>query len=616
MAVSLLTSKILAAGAGALAGYLLYKPETKTGGNNGGKNKEDKSNNNYIPTSSEVITATANIQRAENPYVFGRVIEGDVTDSRINSAFYFGDKNKPYDPFYDYTDFHLKTEIDSLAASNPLAILRARIIPEYTAVAKRYVGPIGVNILAEGECIDLRFRVEVFNPSAYPIAINKLGIASVQYNNEDMYTVQTNYKSNVGRFVGLNRNLSSFHPAQLLIAHYGEELFVDRYSEKYKASNFEHFVKDDYDNSVDINYIHSNLSNNQLLPYDRKEKTPLYFNYGNWLEAVKGLTEERWQGFTYPNYTPENVPAQGSFFQDWFLNDLYSFSSISRFSQEGAFLRFKANIPTAAQPNLLVGLKFANDDTSTEGVIYTSLYSGNQPPTVPVDYKFNYVSENFGNIYAGLLDAKNAGIVDMWQTIHEKYDADFDSCFGVDMAAYWYLWAVNKAALEAKIKSLLGVSGAEYWDPTRTPIQKKRLLDKVGEAGSEKRKQINDLLLLYKNVFSTELTITDAENTYKEAYKNDVAKGVTLLPSLKYWAEQAAGAAPESIAPGTSSRTSNPNRNAVPDYRGTSAGTSTTTTTTTTNGGGRGGSTTTSSGSGTSTRGVNGLAPGYNAASM
>lgn len=615
MAVSLLTSKLLAAGAGALAGYLLYKPETNKGGNNGGKNGgKNKSNNSYVPTSSEVITATADIQRAENPYVFGRVIEGEVTDSRINSAFYFGDKNKPYDPFYDYTDFHLKTEINSLAASNPLAILRARFIPEYTAVAKRYVGPIGVNILAEGECIDLRFRVEVFNPSAYPISINKLGIASVQYNNEDMYTVQTNYKSNVGRFVGLNRNLSSFHPAQHLIAHYGEELFVDRYSETYKASNFEHYVKDDYDNSVDSNYIHSNLSNNQLLPYDRKEKTPLLFLSGDWLEAVKGLTEERWQGFTYPNYTPENVPAQGSFFQDWFLNDLYSFSSISRFSKKGAFLRFKANFPTAAQPNLLVGLKFANDDTSTEGVIYTSLYSGNQPPTVPVDYKYNYISENFGNVYAGLLDAKNAGIVDMWQTIHEKYDAAFDSSFGVNMAAYWYLWAVNKAALESKIKSILGVSPNELTTPARMHQMLKS--EVYQNATSEQKQQLNELLTLWRNVFkSTELTIKEAEDTYKETYKNDVTKGVTLLPSLKYWAEQAAGAAPESITPGTSSRSGNTSR-------GTSAGTSTTTTTENTGSGlTRGGSsttttTTTNSGSGTSTRGVNGLAPGYQAASM
>ena len=57
MAASLLASKLLAAGAGALAGYLLYKPETNKGGNNGGKNKETKSNDSYVPTSSEVITA-------------------------------------------------------------------------------------------------------------------------------------------------------------------------------------------------------------------------------------------------------------------------------------------------------------------------------------------------------------------------------------------------------------------------------------------------------------------------------------------------------------------------------------------------------------------------------
>lgn len=203
MAVSILASKILAAGAGALAGYLLYKPETNKGGNNSGKNKDDKSNNSYMPTSSEVITATANIQRAENPYVFGRVIEGDVTDSRINSAFYFGDKNKPYDPFYDYTDFHKRTEIDSLAASNPLAILRARIIPEYTAVAKRFVDFVGDPFLKDGRnnssailvknyCVDIRFRVEVFNPSAYPIAINKLGIETISYNNTEMYQLAAN----------------------------------------------------------------------------------------------------------------------------------------------------------------------------------------------------------------------------------------------------------------------------------------------------------------------------------------------------------------------------------------------------------------------------------------
>lgn len=593
MAVSLLASKLLAAGAGALAGYLLYKPEANKGGNNGGKNKETKSNNSYVPTSSEVITATANIQRAENPYAFGRVIEGDVTDSRINSAFYFGDKNKPYDPFYDYTDFHYKTEIDSQAASNPLAILRARIIPEYTAVAKRFVDFVGDPFLKDGRnnssailvknyCVDIRFRVEVFNPSAYPIAINKLGIETISYNNTEMYQLAANTE-------GIEALASD--------AAVGIKSFSDIYSENYWRE----------DNWKEVDGV--------------RYRRPWAVNSKNFASTVAAYTKQSWSWFfTYPNYTPENVPAQGSFFQDYFLTDLYPEEILVRGIRvnPGApndLLIY--DFPTAAQPNLLVGLKFANDDTSTEGVIYTSLYSGTQPPTVPVDYKYNYISENFGKVYAGLLDAKNAGIVDMWQTIHEKYDAAFDSSFGVYMAAYWYLWATNKAALDSQIKSLLGVSGNDYWASTTTPIQKKKLLDKVGEAGSEKRKQISDLLLLYKNVFkSTELTISEAENTYKEAYKNDVTKGVTLLPSLKYWAEQAAGAAPESIAPGTSSRSSSPNRNAVPNYRGTSAGTSTTTTTENTGSSLTRGGSSTSTGTGTSTRGVNGLAPGYNAASM
>lgn len=582
MAISLLTSKLLAAGAGALAGYLLYKPERTKGGNNGGKNKETKSNDSYVPTSSEVITATANIQRAENPYVFGRVIEGDVTDSRINSAFYFGDKNKPYDPFYDYTGFQYRTEIDSLAASNPLAILRARIIPEYTAVAKRFVDFVGdpkynkgnnnANaIIVKNYCVDIRFRVEVFNPAAYPIAINKLGIETISYNNTKMYKLAANYK---------------YEPPFATDNTEGKTTFVDLYSPEYLSEN--------------------NLHETDGIKY----RIPYYMTSAKFASSVAEYTKQSWSWFfTYPNYTPENLPAQGSFFQDYFLTDLYPEEILVRGIRinPGApndLLTY--DFPTAAQPNLLVGLKFANDDTSTEGVIYTSLYSGNQPPTVPVDYKFNYISENFGNVYAGLLDAKNAGIVDMWQTIHEKYDAAFDSSFGVYMAAYWYLWAVNKAALEAKIKSILGVDPKEF-DLNTTPARKLQLLK-------------NELLTLWRNVFkSTELTIAEAENTYKEAYKNDVTKGVTLLPSLKYWAELADGAAPESIAPGTSSRTSNPNRNAVPNYRGTSAGTSTTTTTG--SGLSRGGSsttttTTTSSGSGTSTRGVNGMAPGYQAASM
>ena len=570
MAVSLLTSKILAAGAGALAGYLLYKPETNKGGNNSGKNKENKSNNSYVPTSSEVITATANIQRAENSYVFGRVIEGDVTDSRINSAFYFGDKNKPYDPFYDYTDFHLKTEIDSLAASNPLAILRARIIPEYTAVAKRFVDFVGDPkyknnnnpnaIIVKNYCVDIRFRVEVFNPAAYPIAINKLGIESISYNNTKMYKLAANYKYEQP-FATDNTE--------------GKTSFVDLYSPEYLSEN--------------------NLRETDGIKY----RVPYHMTSAKFASSVAEYTKQSWSWFfTYPNYTPENLPAQGSFFQDYFLTDLYPEEILVRgirvnVGAPNDLLTY--DFPTAAQPNLLVGLKFANDDTSTEGVIYTSLYSGNQPPTVPVDYKFNYISENFGKIYAGLLDAKNAGIVDMWQTIHEKYDADFDSSFGVNMAAYWYLWAVNKAALEAKIKSILGADPIEL---STTPARKLQILknEVYQNATSEQKQQLNELLTLWRNVFKgTELTISEAAKTYQEAYKNDVTKGVTLLPSLKYWAEQAAGAAPESIAPGTSSRSGNTSR-------GTSAGTSTTTTT--------------SSGSGTSTRGVNGMAPGYQAASM
>lgn len=601
MAISLLTSKILAAGAGALAGYLLYKPETNKGGNNGGKNKENK--DWFVPkvdlnSGAAVMNAVTVEAYEENTYEFGRVLEGTVTDERVNRPYYFGDRNKPYDPFYDYTDTtdkELLTQGGELAA--PFHFVRARILPEYFAYDKEFVPYLGFykktpgwdgwdssdywceELRVQGWKVGVRFRVELFNPGLNPIKISHLGIEQVEING---IAVQPFYATYVGQETEPQKQIDDK-------AHWNFGY--------YENKNGSFFTKvGGYRGGMEAFLV----------------------------ELMRGIKEDAWNGFHYPkDYTPENIPAQGSSFQDWFLPDLWPIDSLLSIKdiERNAYYYIMKNPPAEDSwsksdgGSFFVKMKFASG--GEDSIVEAALWRGARTygEKLPARAWTEYIGSD---VFANLFTPINYPAATRWQELKAKYNAAFDSSYGVDMAAYWYLWAVNKAALESKIRSISGVDPNEFDLNNKTPAECKSLLLKsevYKNATSEQKQQLNELLTLWRNVFkSTELTITEAENTYKEAYKNDVTKGVTLLPSLKYWAEQAAGAAPESIAPGTSSRSGSTNRNAVPDYRGTSAGTSTTTTTT--NGGGRGGSTTTSSGSGSSTRGVNGLAPGYQAASM
>ena len=604
MAVSLLTSKILAAGAGALAGYLLYKPETKTGGNNGGKNKENK--DRFVPkvdlnSGAAVMNAVTVEAYEENPYEFGRVLEGTVTDSRVNRPYYFGDRNKPYDPFYDYTDAIDKSYLTiSGELAEPFNFIRCRILPEFFVLDKEFVDYLGElmrtahdewdgfvgnyhdtkQLLIQGWKVGVRFRVEIFNPGLTPIPLTHLGIKQVEINGVQVQPLNETYRGTKTDAAEIEKDRRNYRLG-----------YVN------KDGVFREWP------STDI-----------VVGDDGATKIVSV----TWGDLVEGIKDNYWGGFYYPyDYTPENIPAQGSMFQDWFLPDLYPVSSLFDYEtvHHNSHWYAMKNAPTEDTwrmgQSFFVKMLFSSG--GEDHVIETALYGGSKPEFKldnPARFWAEYVGSNMPNLFVAL----NYPAADAWRNIHTKYDKTFDECYSVDMAAYWYLWAENKARLESKIRSILGVSPNEF-DST-TPARKRQMLknEYYSNATSEQKQELNNLLTLWRNTFkSPELSVTDAENTYKETYKNYVTKGVTLLPSLKYWAEQAAGAAPESIAPGTSSRSGNTSR-------GTSAGTSTTTTTT---GSGltRGGSsttttTTTSSGSGTSTRGVNGMAPGYQAASM
>lgn len=616
MAVSLLASKILAAGAGALAGYLLYKPEKKQGGNNGGQSK-DAANKDSVKY-SELVQSYIDERRAEYPCEFGRVLDGTVIDERVNRPYYFGDRNKPYDPFYDYTDFQNKGELLE-SGMDPFRFCRARIIPEFFSYSERYVRALGWQIKVDknefegffvdaytpqdqfnvdGFATDIRFRVEVFNPSILPVPISKLGISSITLNGEPMGVLRDTYLGDVDK---------------------GNEAIDDRKDKKNWAVGF-HYNGQFYE--VGQTYRTEKVGDQFVSESSGESIISISVPYG-----LLRLKETAWGGFAYPySYTPETIPAQGSFFQDWFLSDLYTEKALATIYKAG-MLHYKYNFkekPYAPKAydgagSLEVKLFFASGES--EGILDAALYRGERPSNIANNT--TYYPEYIGSLLPGLFNPSQSNILLLWDNAKDLYNAAFDSSYGVDMAAYWYLWAENKARLESKIRSILGVNPDEF-DST-TPARRLQMLknEYYQNATSEQKQELNNLLTLWRNTFkSPELSVTDAENTYKETYNNDVTKGVTLLPSLKYWAEQADGAAPESIAPGTSSRTSNPNRNAVPDYRDTSAGTSTSSRTTTTENTGsgltRGGSstTTTTTTTGTSTRSVNGVSSGYNAVSM
>lgn len=558
MAASLLASKLLAAGAGALAGYLLYKPETNTGGNNSGKNKEDK--DWFVPkvdlnSGAAVMNAVTVEAYEENPYEFGRVLEGTVTDSRVNRPYYFGDRNKPYDPFYDYTDAIDKSYLTiSGELAEPFNFIRCRILPEFFVLDKEFVDYLGElmstahdewdrlvgnrhdtkQLLVQGWKVGVRFRVEIFNPGLTPIPLTHLGIKQVEINGVQVQPFNETYRGNKTDAAEIEKDRRNYR-----LGYVNKNGVFREWPSTYSV------VGDD--GATKIVSV-------------------------TWENLVEGIKNNYWGGFYYPyDYTPENIPAQGSMFQDWFLPDLYPVSSLFGYEtvHHNSHWYAMKNAPTEDTwrmgQSFFVKMLFSSG--GEDHVIEAALYGGSKPEFKldnPARFWAEYVGSNMPNLFV----PQNYPAADAWRNIHTKYDKTFDECYSVDMAAYWYLWAVHKENLAESLAKAIGENKSYILNlksNMQLPARSRAKLDSP---------EYQQLYRYYFNTFvGVDLTVDAAKAVYLDVLKASVNNPV-LLPSLKYWAEQAAGAAPESNTPGTSS------------------------------------------GSDTSTKGVNGMAPGYQAASM
>ena len=208
-------SKLLVLGAGAWAAYYLWKKDKSSSNsttNNvvdtGTETATDADLNNFIPIDIEDSTkfSSQDINSDKNKVTSAtNQTATDTTEERDRrkTDFYFGDKTKPYDSFYDYNDDPVVTSNFTLALnSSTLDYLRVRIsylrffvcdkyllrkynpdvIPAKRAYSSTYVNAVSPLI-----------QLEFINPSPLDLRINDILLDSLKINDKQF---DANYFAN------------------------------------------------------------------------------------------------------------------------------------------------------------------------------------------------------------------------------------------------------------------------------------------------------------------------------------------------------------------------------------------------------------------------------------
>lgn len=572
--MDLLSAKILTAAAGTAAGYILAS----------GNKKQTKAPT-PTPLPGTINAETIEDSLIDDPYTSGRLIT-ENTQPSVNKPLYFGDKNKPYDPFYDYTgtSFYNQESINIAGISDPIRILRVRIIPEFVCLSKKYIPSLGVyntgdlsnntdvsQIEINRDAIDLKFRIEIFNPSIYDVPLTLGQVEDIKINGIKMHTIKPTYYFANGA-AGISFML------------------------------------------VNSDKVGGNTPREDTLIF--RDDVPDAF-----IRALKAIRNKYYKFIgKFPNIdiTPINVPAMGSLCSDVELPDLYDYDAIvgmEALNQAHGKMSKAPIFPNAGNEGGSLEIKFAFESGVKTGTVTAALYRGKKPAATK--WVENYTPQYIGDLYPNLFNIKSADIAEQWQQAISLYNATWAKCFEVDNAAMDYIDAVKAVEIKDKILELL--TQKEKQSPNYINLTIKTLSNAYAPAYILKYNNIFDnytpqvqtydakyeLAYAYYRWYRGALEIPVAKANYIEAYNKDIANPV-LLESMKYYANVAAGTTTTTtttqteqlVEPATTITTDAPNAMSrggsnvtMADYPGgteatgtSSRGTSDTTTTTTTTG--------------------------------
>lgn len=499
--MDLLSAKILTAAAGTAAGYILASG--------------DKKQQTPTPKPGTINAETIEESLVDDPYTSGRVITSSTQPS-VNKPLYFGDKNKPYDPFYDYTgtSFYNQESINIAGISDPIRVLRVRIIPEFVCLSKKYIPSLGVyntgdlsnntdatQIEINREAILAKFRIEIFNPSIYDIPLTYGKVEDIKINGVKMQVLKPTYHFDNGLAAISFMLIGSDNVS-------GDKPRID-------TAIFRSDIKDAFIRAL-------NAVNNKYLKFIGK----------------------------YPNIdiTPINVPAMGSLCSDVELPDLYDYDAIVGMEAVNLGHGKMTKAPILANAGSEGGsleVKFAFESGVKTGTVTAALYRGKKPAATK--WVENYTPQYIGDLYPNLFNIKSADIAEQWQQAISLYNNTWAKCFEVDNAAMDYIDAVKAVEIKDKLAELLGTS-----DNINTAIRVlsgnynlyyalkyNNIYDNYTPALPNYEQKFELAYALnrwYKNVAE----IPAAKANYIEAWNKDIANPV-LLESMKYYANVAAG---------------------------------------------------------------------------
>lgn len=485
--MDLLSAKILTAAAGTAAGYILAS----------GDKKQTKA---PTPKPGTINADTIEDSLIDDPYTSGRVIT-ENTQPSVNKPLYFGDKNKPYDPFYDYTgtSFYNQESINIAGISDPIRILRVRIIPEFVCLSKKYLTGTSVYnddnletdkhyVKINGDAVTAKMRIEVFNPSIYDIPLTKAQVEDIKINGVKMHVLKPTNKTDVG--------------------------------------------------FATLSY------------YDANRGGITNYIPGNWNLILQAQKNKFWRFLgIYPNIdiTPANIPAMGSFCCDIDLPDMYDISAIEGITTEkGGYYKMPAFVaPTVGNQGGSLEIKIAFASGVKTGTVTAALYRGKKPAATK--WVENYTPQYIGDLYPNLFNIKSADIAEQWQQAISLYNATWAKCFEVDNAAMDYIDAVKAVELKDKLAEILGTSdniniGISAFARIYTlyyALKYNNIYDNYTPVLPNYEQKF-ELAYALNRWFKNVAEIPVAKANYIEAWNKDVVNPV-LLESMRYYANVAAG---------------------------------------------------------------------------
>lgn len=177
-------NNLLAILGGGIIGYFLLKGKDEK------KDDYEEKYSELLAKQKELEEREQEIENVEQMQIDDVVLD-NVPQKKTEKPLYVGDKNKEYDPFYDYTDCAISQEdINAQVLASPAKMLRVRMIPEETFL--QYQDGIETGrqdwgyVSVIGKSVRLYTTIEVFNPSTENVPISEMKVENITLNNKQL----------------------------------------------------------------------------------------------------------------------------------------------------------------------------------------------------------------------------------------------------------------------------------------------------------------------------------------------------------------------------------------------------------------------------------------------